>query len=67
MGVAGDRGVIAPGKYADMVLMDGDPTRSIADVRRIQTVIKGGRIFDPAAIKRALGIELQATEIGSAR
>jgi hypothetical protein len=57
MGVAGDRGVIAAGKYADMVLVDGDPTRRIEDVRKVKTVIKAGRIYDPAAIERALGIE----------
>lgn len=57
MGVAGDRGVIAPGKYADMVLIDGDPTRDIEDVRRIHVVVKGGRVYDPAGIERALGIK----------
>ena len=57
MGVAGDRGVIAAGKYADMVLVDGDPMRNIADLRKVKTVIKAGRIYDPAAIERALGIE----------
>jgi imidazolonepropionase-like amidohydrolase len=57
MGVSGDQGVVAAGKYADMLLIDGDPTRDMEDVRRIKAVIKGGRIYDPAAIERALGIE----------
>jgi hypothetical protein len=57
MGVASDRGVIAAGKYADMVLIDGDPTRRIEDVRKVTGVVKAGRIYDPAAIERALGIE----------
>lgn len=57
MGVAGNQGVIGAGKYADMVLIDGDPTRNIADVRKVKTVIKAGRVYDPAAIERALGIE----------
>lgn len=56
MGVDGDRGVIAAGKRADMVLIDGDPTRTIADIRRVTTVIKGGKTYDPAAIEKALGI-----------
>lgn len=56
MGVARDRGVIAPGKYADMVLVDGDPTRDIADIRKVATVIKGGKLYDPMAIERAVGI-----------
>lgn len=62
MGVAGDRGVIAAGKYADMVLIDGDPTRDIEDVRKVKSVIKAGRIYDPAAIERALGIEPISSE-----
>lgn len=57
MGVAGDRGVIDAGKYADMVLIDGDPTRDMAELRKVKTVIKAGRVYDPAALERALGIE----------
>jgi hypothetical protein len=56
MGVDKDRGVIAPGKLADMILVDGDPTKNIQDIRRITTVIKGGKMYDPAAIEKALGI-----------
>ena len=56
MGVNKDRGAIAPGKLADMVLIDGDPTQDIRDIRKIKTVIKGGKIYDPAAIENALGI-----------
>jgi imidazolonepropionase-like amidohydrolase len=56
MGVNKDRGVIAPGKLADMILVDGDPTRDIRDSKKIKTVIKGGKIYDPAAIEEALGI-----------
>jgi hypothetical protein len=56
MGVDKDRGVIAPGKLADMILVDGDPTKNIQDINRITTVIKGGKVYDPAAIEKALGI-----------
>ena len=37
-----DRGVIAPGKRADLVLVDGDPTRDITATRRIVSVWKKG-------------------------
>jgi imidazolonepropionase-like amidohydrolase len=39
-----------------MVLVDGDPTRDIADIRKVATVIKGGKLYDPMAIERAVGI-----------
>jgi imidazolonepropionase-like amidohydrolase len=48
--------VIAAGKLADMVLIDGDPTQNIRDINNVTTVIKGGKIYDPAAIEKALGI-----------
>jgi imidazolonepropionase-like amidohydrolase len=56
MGVNKDRGVIAAGKLADMVLIDGAPTQNIRDINKIATVIKGGKVYDPAAIEKALGI-----------
>jgi len=56
MGVDKERGVIAPGKLADMILVDGDPTKNIRDINKITTVIKGGKVYDPTAIEKALGI-----------
>lgn len=56
MGVTKDLGMIAAGKLADMVLIDGDPAKNIRDTRNITTVIKGGKIYDPVAIEKAMGI-----------
>jgi len=56
IGANGERGVIAPGKLADLILVDGDPATQIADIDRVSLVMKGGRIFDPARIEQALGI-----------
>jgi hypothetical protein len=56
MGVNKDRGVIAAGKLADMILVDGDPTKNMRDLDKITTVIKGGAVYDPPAIEKALGI-----------
>jgi imidazolonepropionase-like amidohydrolase len=61
MGVNKDRGVIAPGKLADMVLIDGDPIKNIHDINKITTVIKGGKVYDPTAIEKALGIAPRET------
>ena len=56
MGADFDRGVIAAGKRADMLLVDGDPVANIADIEKIDVVIKGGKTYDPAKIEQALGI-----------
>jgi len=56
LGVDKDRGVIAPGKLADLVLIDGDPLEDMNDIRNVDVVFKGGKRFDPAQIERALGI-----------
>jgi imidazolonepropionase-like amidohydrolase len=56
MGANKDRGVIAAGKLADMILVDGDPTKNIRDLDKLVTVIKAGSIYDPAAIEKALSI-----------
>ena len=52
-----DRGVIAPGMLADLVLVDGDPTKNIADIRRTAMVITQGHVIYPAAVHGALGIK----------
>ena len=52
---------IQPGKLADMILIDGDPTKEIRDIHKITTVIKGGKVYDPVAIEKSLGIAPRAT------
>jgi hypothetical protein len=56
IGVDGNRGVIAPGKLADMALVDGDPTKDITDIEKVDTTIKGGKVYDSAKLEQALGI-----------
>jgi hypothetical protein len=43
LGVDGDRGTIAVGKRADLVLLDADPLTNIANTRRISGVFLSGR------------------------
>jgi imidazolonepropionase-like amidohydrolase len=43
-------GSIAAGKQADLVVINGDPSRAIADVRKVETVFKQGVGFDPAKL-----------------
>ena len=55
-GVSHERGVVAPGKRADLILIDGDPAARIEDLAHVHTVFKGGKRFQTAEIERALGI-----------
>ncbi len=49
-------GSIKAGKFADLILIDGDPTRNMSDIRRTSLVMKGGQIYDPAALYRSIGV-----------
>ncbi|HET7086250.1 MAG TPA: amidohydrolase family protein [Rhizomicrobium sp.] len=40
-----DAGVIAPGKLADIVLVEGNPLDDIANARKVKRVIANGRMF----------------------
>ena len=50
-------GSIAAGKNADVILVDGDPTTRITDIRRVVTVIKDGTVYDAAAMYSTLGVK----------
>lgn len=39
-------GTIESGKYADLVLLEGDPIVDISNLHRVSLVMKGGRIID---------------------
>jgi imidazolonepropionase-like amidohydrolase len=53
-------GTIEPGKLADLVVVRGDPTRTIADVENVEIVFKDGYAYDPAklldSVKGMVGI-----------
>lgn len=49
-------GSIEPGKLADLVLIDGDPSRNISDIRKASLVIKDGEVFDPNRLYAEVGI-----------
>jgi hypothetical protein len=49
-------GSITAGKYADIVLVNGDPSRHIQDIRKVETVIQSGNVLRPAELYQAIGI-----------
>jgi imidazolonepropionase-like amidohydrolase len=51
-----DLGTIEPAKLADFIIVDGDPTRNMSDIRRIVTVVKDGLVFDPNALYAEVGV-----------
>ncbi len=52
----GDLGSIAPGKLADMILVNGDPLSHILQTSAAVTLtVKDGVMYDPAALWREAG------------
>ena len=43
-------GTIAVGKQADLVVLDGDPSRAIGDLRKVDLVFRQGVGYDPAKL-----------------
>jgi enamidase len=60
LGRADRVGSIAAGKQADLVVIDGDPSTRIEDVRKVSLVFKQGVGYDPAkliaSVKGKVGI-----------
>ena len=47
-------GTVAPGRFADLVLLDANPLRDIRNVRRISAVVANGRLFRGEERRRLL-------------
>ncbi|HEY8123503.1 MAG TPA: amidohydrolase family protein [Myxococcota bacterium] len=46
LGAANDVGALAPGRYGDLVAVQGDPLTNIALLEDVAAVVKGGRVFE---------------------
>lgn len=46
-----DIGRIAVGRRADLVIVEGDPSRDIRDTRRLRQVIRAGEVLDPTVLR----------------
>ena len=48
-------GQIVVGKAADFILIDGDPTKNISDIRRVEWVIKNNQMYSPKQLLASKG------------
>jgi imidazolonepropionase-like amidohydrolase len=56
-------GTVAPGKLADLYLVDGDPTKDIGAIRKGRLVLKGSAVYYPDEIHEMLGIKPFASHV----
>jgi imidazolonepropionase-like amidohydrolase len=54
MGMEREIGTLAPGKLADLVILDADPLASMMNLSRIHRVIKDGKVFAPDELMRSI-------------
>jgi Amidohydrolase family len=47
-----DLGTLQPGRFADLVVLSGDPIRNIAEIRTVERVMAGGRWIDVARYRQ---------------
>ena len=52
-----DLGSITPGKRADFVLVEGNPSEHISDIRRCRLVMKNGTLYNSSEVYAAVGIK----------
>ncbi len=57
VGVAYELGSISEGKFADVVLVDGDPLSNMSDIRKISLVVKGQHFYKPDELYKVLGVK----------
>jgi hypothetical protein len=52
-------GSITAGKVADIIVVNGKPAEHVSELRKVQQVIRGGRLFDAHDLKVATGLVRQ--------
>ena len=52
LGMKGQLGAIAPGAYADIVAVSGDPLKDVKVLEKVVFVMKDGKVFKEAVTAR---------------
>ena len=51
-----DYGSMAVGKVADLFIVNGNPAEHVKDVRNVEQVVRGGRLYDARELRAATGL-----------
>ena len=54
MGLELEIGTLAPGKLADLVILDADPLANVMNLAKIHRVIKDGKVYVPDELMRSI-------------
>jgi imidazolonepropionase-like amidohydrolase len=57
MGLEREIGTLAPGKLADLVILNADPLADVANLSKIHRVIKDGKLFVPDELIRSIAVK----------
>jgi imidazolonepropionase-like amidohydrolase len=52
--MADDLGLVAPGRLADLLIVDADPLENLDNLSRIHRVVKNGDLFDPQVLMESV-------------
>ena len=54
MGMEREIGTLAPGKLADLVILNADPLANVMNLSKVHRVIKDGEVFVPEELIRSI-------------
>jgi hypothetical protein len=57
MGQDKETGTVEVGKRADLILVDGNPLEDIRNIRKVEAVMTGGRMYETAPLWQSVGFK----------
>jgi len=48
---------VEKGKRADLVVVDGDPLRNISEIRKVESVVTNGTLYNSAELWKLVGFQ----------